>query len=436
MHVAVIGCGYVGLVSGTCFSEFGFEVTCVDRDEDKVRRLLAGDVPIFEPGLDHLVATNRASGRLQFTNHFASAVKAADIVFIAVGTESRGSDGSADMLFVEQAAKDIALNLDGFTVIVTKSTVPVGTAKRLADIVREANPSADFAMASNPEFLREGSAIEDFMRPDRVIIGVEDERAKESLRKLYRPLFLRDTPMLFTSLETAELTKYAANAFLATKITFINQIADLCEELGANVQDVANGLGLDSRIGPKFLHPGPGYGGSCFPKDTRALSVIARDAGKPITIVDAVIDANSRRKEGVAGRIISALGGSAEGKKIGVLGVSFKPNTDDMREAPSLVFIPALIAAGATISAYDPAAMDVAAPLLPDVAWCKAPYDTMTDADAIVIATEWNAFRALDLNRMAALMKQPVLIDLRNIYTVEEMSGSPFAYHSIGRPQS
>ncbi len=436
MRVAVIGSGYVGLVSGTCFSEFGFDVTCVDRDAEKIDRLMGGDVPIFEPGLDQLIETNREAGRLHFTCDIAAAVKAADIVFIAVGTQSRGSDGAADLAYVEAASRDIAHNLDGFTVIVTKSTVPVGTAKRLAEIVRDTNPSADFAIASNPEFLREGSAIEDFMRPDRVIIGVEDDRATESLRKLYRPLFLRDTPMLTTSLETAELTKYAANAFLATKITFINQISDLCEVMGANVQDVANGLGLDSRIGPKFLHPGPGYGGSCFPKDTRALSAMARDAGKPVTIVDAVIAANERRQESLAGRIIAALGGDAKGKKIGVLGVSFKPNTDDMREAASLVFIPALMAAGASISAYDPAAMDVAAPLLPGVRWCKDSYDAMTDADAMVIATEWNAFRALDLNRMAELMAHPVLIDLRNIYTPDEMSGSPFAYHSIGRPQS
>ncbi|HHK74699.1 MAG TPA: UDP-glucose/GDP-mannose dehydrogenase family protein [Rhizobiales bacterium] len=433
MQISVIGTGYVGLVSGACFSEFGFDVTCVDKDAEIVARLERDEIPIYEPGLDDLVHKNRLAGRLHFTTDLAVSVKDADAVFIAVGTPSRRGDGAADLVYVESAAREIAANLQDFTVIVTKSTVPVGTARHIERIVREANPAADFEMASNPEFLREGSAIEDFMRPDRVIVGVEGERARDILSRLYRPLSLRDAPVLFTGLESAELIKYAGNAFLATKITYINQISDLCESVGANVQDVAKGIGLDGRIGAKFLHPGPGFGGSCFPKDTRALSVISREAGAPMSLVDAVVDSNDKRKQAMAGRIIEALGGDAGGKRIGILGVSFKPNTDDMRESPSLDIIPELIKAGAQICAFDPAAMEKAAGMLPGVDWKDNSYAVAEDADCLVILTEWNEFRALDLQRLSVIMKQPVLIDLRNIYTLEEIAPTSFTYHSVGR---
>ncbi len=434
MKISIIGTGYVGLVSGACFSEFGFDVTCVDNEAGKITRLERGEIPIYEPGLDILVQKNKAAGRLHFTTALAAAVKNSDVVFIAVGTPSRRGDGAADLVFVENAAREIARSLKGFTVIVTKSTVPVGTARRIERIISKINPSADFEMASNPEFLREGSAIEDFMRPDRVIVGVEAERSKEVMRNLYRPISLRDAPVVFNGLETAELIKYAGNAFLAAKITFINQIADLCEAVGANVQDVARGIGLDGRISNKFLHPGPGFGGSCFPKDTRALAAMAREAGRPMSLVDAVVTSNDARKSSMAGRIIAALGGDVKGRNIGILGVSFKPNTDDMRDAPSRDIIPQLQQAGASVSAYDPAAMSQAAKKLPGVNWQSDAYAAAKDADALVIITEWNEFRALDLARIAALMKRPLLVDLRNIYTLDEIARTPLTYYSIGRP--
>ncbi len=440
MQIAVIGTGYVGLVSGACFSEFGFNVTCVDKDPDKIKRLEKDEIPIYEPGLEDLVKKNHAAGRLHFTTDLAASVKSADVVFIAVGTPSRRGDGAADLVYVDSAAQEIAENLTGFTVIVTKSTVPVGTARRIEAIVRSVNATADFEIASNPEFLREGSAIEDFMRPDRIVVGLDGERTEDVMRQLYRPLSLRDAPLLFTGLETAELIKYAGNAFLATKITFINQIADLCEAVDANVKDVARGIGLDGRIGSKFLHPGPGFGGSCFPKDTRALSVIAHEADTPMTLVDTVVTSNDQRKHNMTKRIISALDGEVKDKHIAILGVSFKPNTDDVRESPSLDIIPGLIEAGARVSAYDPAAMEEAARILADVDWQTDAYTAADGADCVVILTEWNEFRALDLSKLAAVMQQPLLVDLRNIYTPEEIAQTPFTYHSIGcaviRPQT
>jgi UDPglucose 6-dehydrogenase len=433
MKIAMIGTGYVGLVSGACFAEFGPDVVCVDLNADKVERLRAGEIPIYEPGLDDLVAKGIASGRLSFTTDLAEAVRNADAVFIAVGTPSRRGDGHADLRYVEAAAADIARALTGYTVVVTKSTVPVGTGRRVAEIIRETNPTADFDVASNPEFLREGSAIPDFMRPDRVVIGAETPRAEEVMRALYRPLYLMETPIVMTSLETAELTKYAANAFLATKITFINEIADLCEKVGADVQDVARGMGLDGRIGKKFLHAGPGYGGSCFPKDTLALVRTAQESGSPARLVETVVQVNDTRKGAMAKRVIQACGGSVRGKTVGVLGVAFKPNTDDMREAPSLAIIPALQDAGATVRAYDPAAMHEAEPMLPGVEWCRDAYDAAAGADALVLITEWNEFRALDLPRLGAAMRQRVLVDLRNVYRPDEVRAEGFAYSSIGR---
>lgn len=433
MKIAMIGTGYVGLVSGACFAEFGSTVTCVDLDEDKIARLRRGEIPIYEPGLDDLVARGASAGRLHFTTNLAEAVAQADAVFLAVGTPSRRGDGHADLRFVESAATDVARALRGYTVIVTKSTVPVGTGRHVAGIVREANPTADFDVASNPEFLREGSAINDFMRPDRVIIGCESERAQAVMRELYRPLYLSETPIVMTSLETAELTKYAANAFLATKITFINEIADLCEKLGADVQDVARGMGLDGRIGKKFLHAGPGYGGSCFPKDTVALARTAQDAGSPVRLVETVVQINDRRKGIMAGRIMQACGGSVRGKTIGILGVAFKPNTDDMREAPSLSIIPALQDAGATVRAFDPAAMSEATRWLSDVVWCSDPYDVATGASCVALVTEWNEFRALDLERLGQAMAQRYLVDFRNVYQPEAVRALGFSYTSIGR---
>ncbi len=430
----MVGTGYVGLVSGACFSEFGFEVICVDTDAEKIERLKQGEIPIYEPGLDILVQTNVAAARLSFTTELPDAVRQADVVFIAVGTPSRRGDGAADIGYVEKAARTIAVNLNGFTLVVTKSTVPVGTARHIALLIREANPEAEFEVASNPEFLREGAAIEDFMHPDRVLVGVEGERGRNILQNLYRPLSLRNAPVVFTDLNTAELTKYAANAFLATKITFINEMADLCEATGANVQDLANGIGLDGRIGAKFLHPGPGYGGSCFPKDTRALSSVAREAGVSATIVDSVIAANDARKVKMVDRIEEAVGGALKGKRIGILGVSFKPGTDDVREAPSLTILPALAERGAEVVAYDPVAMPAASKILPGVEWVSDSYSVTRDAHAVVILTEWNEFRGLDLNRMAENMAEPVLVDLRNVYTLEEMQSSPFRYFSVGRP--
>ncbi len=434
MRVAMIGSGYVGLVSGACFSEFGIEVICVDKDADKIARLQGGEVPIYEPGLDELLARSAADERLTFSTDLVAAVAGADAVFIAVGTPSRRGDGHADLAYVHQAAREIAAALNGYTVIVTKSTVPVGTSREVARIVREARPDADFDVASNPEFLREGSAIGDFMRPDRVVIGTDSERAREVMRQIYRPLYLIETPIIFTEPETAELIKYAANAFLATKITFINEIADLCEKVGADVHDVARGIGLDGRIGRKFLHPGPGYGGSCFPKDTLALVRTAEQAGAPMRIVETVVEVNAARKKAMAGKIIAHCGGSVEGKTIAVLGLTFKPNTDDMREAPSLDIIPALQGAGARVRAYDPAGLEAAKRLLDGVVWCEGVYEAMEGADALVIVTEWNAFRALDLARVKRLMKAPVMIDLRNIYDPEEMSAAGFRYASVGRP--
>tara|TARA_R110002110_G_scaffold90632_19_gene235626 strand:+ start:318 stop:1634 length:1317 start_codon:yes stop_codon:yes gene_type:complete len=434
MRVAMIGTGYVGLVSGACFSEFGVNVICVDKDADKIAGLKQGRMPIYEPGLEDLVERNVQAGRLSFTTDLREAVAGADSVFIAVGTPSRRGDGHADLSYVYAAAAEIAEAITGYTVIVTKSTVPVGTGTEVERIIREARPDAEFDVVSNPEFLREGSAIEDFMRPDRVVIGAETEAAQEVMRRLYRPLFLIETPIVFTSRTTSELIKYAANTFLATKITFINEVADLCEKVGANVHDVARGIGLDGRIGKKFLHPGPGYGGSCFPKDTLALVRTAQDAGAPLRIVETVVDINDKRKKSMAGRIVAACGGSVTGKKIAVLGVTFKPNTDDMRDSPSLDIIPALIEAGATVAAYDPEGMEEARKMLPDIEWCDDAYATMADADAVALVTEWNQFRALDLDRVKSLLKAPVMVDLRNVYKPSDMIEAGFSYSSIGRP--
>ena len=434
MRIAMIGSGYVGLVSGACFSEFGHDVVCVDQDEAKIERLAAGKIPIFEPRLDELVAGNVEAGRLSFTTGLESAVKAAEAVFIAVGTPSRRGDGHADLSYVHAAAKEIAAALDGYTVVVTKSTVPVGTGREVERIIAEARADAEFDVVSNPEFLREGSAIEDFMRPDRVVIGTQSERARAVMRQLYRPLFLIETPILFTTRQTAELIKYAANAFLAAKITFINEIADLCEAVDADVQDVARGIGLDGRIGPKFLHAGPGYGGSCFPKDTLAIVRTAEEAGQPLRIVEAVAAVNEARKERMAGKIIAACGGSVQGKVVAVLGLTFKPNTDDMREAPSLNVVAGLQAAGATVRAFDPEGMEEAKALMDGVAWCKDAYDAADGADALTIVTEWNEFRALDLERLKSLMKSPVMVDLRNIYDPADMAQAGFRYTCIGRP--
>ena len=441
MKIAMIGTGYVGLVSGSCFSEFGVTVTCVDRDQSKIAALQQGIMPIYEPGLEALVARNVAAQKLHFTTELAPAVQDADAVFIAVGTPSRRGDGHADLAHVYAAAEEIAKSLSGFTVVVTKSTVPVGTGKQVETIIRETlakradrGAGVSFAVVSNPEFLREGSAIDDFMRPDRVVIGVSSDQAKAVMQELYRPLFLLETPMVVTSIETSELIKYAANAFLATKISFINEIADLCERLGCDVQAVAQGIGLDGRIGKKFLHAGPGYGGSCFPKDVLALIKTAEDAGTPLRIVQAVDEVNHQRKASLGTRVAAALGGNLAGATIAILGVAFKPNTDDMREAPSLALIPSLIAAGATVRAFDPEAMREAAKLLPGVHWCKDEYEAMANADALVILTEWNRFRALDLARVRSILKQPLLIDLRNIYQPQAMAAAGFRYLSDRTP--
>jgi UDPglucose 6-dehydrogenase len=430
----MIGTGYVGLVSGACFSEFGVDVVCVDKDEDKIEGLLQHRMPIYEPGLEALVADNVKGRRLSFTTDLASAVASADAVFIAVGTPSRRGDGHADLSYVYEAAREIALAMKGYTVVVTKSTVPVGTGREVERIIREARPDAEFDVVSNPEFLREGSAINDFMRPDRVVLGTDSERARAVMKQLYRVLYLIETPMVFTSLETSELIKYAANTFLAAKITFINEIADLCEAVGADVHDVARGIGLDGRIGKKFLHAGPGYGGSCFPKDTLALVRTARDKGAPLRIVETVVSINDERKRRMADKVISACGGSVEGKTIAVLGLTFKPNTDDMRDSPSVSIVPALVRAGATIQAFDPEGMDEARKLLTDVTFCDDAYGTLEGADALVIITEWNEFRALDLARVRAALKQPIIVDLRNIYVPSEMAAAGFEYTSIGRP--
>jgi UDPglucose 6-dehydrogenase len=431
MQVAMIGAGYVGLVSGACFADFGHAVTCVDKDADKIARLRRGEMPIFEPDLDRLVTANMREKRLDFTTDLAGPVANADAVFIAVGTPSRRGDGHADLSYVHMAAREIAAALSGFTVVVTKSTVPVGTGDEVERIIREARPDADVAVVSNPEFLREGAAIQDFKHPDRIVVGLEDERARKVMENLYRPLYLNQAPIVYTSRRTAELIKYAANAFLATKITFINEIADLCEKVGGDVQQVARGIGLDNRIGGKFLHAGPGFGGSCFPKDTVALIKTAQDAEAPLRIVETVAAVNDARKRGMARKVAVALGGSLRGKTIAVLGLTFKPNTDDMREAPSIPLITALQDMGAQVRAYDPVGMEQARQVLTGVTFCEGPYACAEGADALVIVTEWEQFRALDFDRLKAMMKQAVVVDLRNIYRPEEMTG--FAYHSIGR---
>ena len=433
MRIAMIGTGYVGLVSGAAFSEFGVEVACVDKDAGKIARLRRGEIPIYEPGLEALVDSNVKAGRLSFSTDLASAVRGADAVFIAVGTPSRRGDGYADLSYVYAAAEEIADALTGYAVVVVKSTVPVGTCREVERIIAKRRPSADFDVASNPEFLREGSAINDFMRPDRVIIGAESDRAEQVLRGLYRPLYLIETPIIFTTLETAELTKYAANTFLATKITFINEIADLCEKVGADVQDIARGIGLDGRIGRKFLHAGPGYGGSCFPKDTLALVRTAVDKGAPLKIVETVVAVNEARKRRMADKIVEACGGSVAGKTIAVLGLTFKPNTDDMRDSPALDIVPALQKAGATVRAFDPQGMAEAKKLLAGIAWCGDAYEAMQGADALAIVTEWNEFRALDLDRARTLMRAPILIDLRNIYRPADLAEAGFRYASVGR---
>ncbi len=433
MRIAMIGTGYVGLVSGACFSEFGADVICVDKDAAKIEMLRAGKIPIFEPGLDALVDSNVKSGRLNFSTDLAAAVAEADAVFIAVGTPSRRGDGAADLSYVFAAAEEIADALQDYTVVVTKSTVPVGTGAKVKARIQARRAEANFDVASNPEFLREGAAIEDFMRPDRVVVGTDSQAAIDVLREVYRPLFLSETPILFVGLETAELTKYAANAFLATKISFINEIADICEQVGADVQEIARGIGLDGRIGGKFLHAGPGYGGSCFPKDTIALVNTASEVGTPTRIVEAVVGVNAARKKSMAGRVIQACDGDVSGKMIGVLGVTFKPNTDDMRDAPSLDIIPALQAAGARVQAYDPEGMNEAAEMLPGVTWKTNAYEAMEAADAVVILTEWNEFRGLDLPRARDILKNPIMVDLRNVYEPKDMTAAGFVYYGIGR---
>jgi UDPglucose 6-dehydrogenase len=432
MHVAMIGTGYVGLVSGACFADFGHTVTCIDKDAGKIERLQTGGIPIYEPGLDLLVAQNVKAGRLFFATDAEKAVREADAVFIGVGTPSRRGDGYADLSYVYAAVEEIAAFVQGFTVVVTKSTVPVGTGDEIEAIFQRVNPKADVAVVSNPEFLREGAAIEDFKRPDRVVVGTLDERAQAVMRELYRPLYLNETPILFTSRRTSELIKYAANAFLALKITYINEMADLCEAVGADVQQVARGIGLDGRIGNKFLNAGPGYGGSCFPKDTIALVRTARDAGAPLDLVETTVKVNDERKRAMARKVIKALGGDVKGKTVGVLGLTFKPNTDDMRDAPSLAIIPALQDKGAKVQAFDPEGHE-ARGLLAGVDFKDDPYDVATGADVLVIITEWDQFRALDLDRIKLLMKAPVLVDLRNIYKPDDMRARGFAYTSVGR---
>ncbi len=443
MRIAMIGSGYVGLVSGACFADFGHEVTCIDKDAEKIEALREGRMPIFEPGLEELVARNVAQGRLSFDLDLAAAVRTAQAVFIGVGTPSRRGDGHADLSFVHQAAREIAQALDGFTVIVTKSTVPVGTGDEVERIIREERPDADFCVVSNPEFLREGAAIGDFKRPDRIVIGIgrtgdddtddKNERARETMTEVYRPLYLNQAPLLFTSRRTAELTKYAANAFLATKITFINEIADLCEQVGANVQEVARGIGLDNRIGTKFLHAGPGYGGSCFPKDTLALIKTAQDHASPMRIVEAVAAVNDQRKRAMGRKVIAACGGEVRGKIVALLGLTFKPNTDDMRAAPAIDIVTALQDAGATVRAYDPEGMEQARLVLDGVTYADDVYSCAEGADCLVIVTEWDAFRALDFARLKTIMNAPALVDLRNIYRPEDVRRAGFAYTGIGR---
>jgi len=433
MRVAMIGTGYVGLVSGACFADFGHVVTCIDKDARKIDALNNGEIPIYEPGLQDLVAKNEKEERLFFTTDAREAVRTADAVFIAVGTPARRGDGYADLTYVYEAAREIAGLIEGFTVIVTKSTVPVGTGDEVEAIIRETNPDADFAVVSNPEFLREGAAISDFKRPDRVVVGTDSEAAAKVMHELYRPLYLNETPIVITRRRTSELIKYAANAFLAVKITFINEIADLCENVDANVQEVSRAIGLDNRIGGKFLHAGPGYGGSCFPKDTLALARTGQDAGAALKIVNAVIEVNDARKKRMAEKVIDFLGGDVAGKSIALLGLAFKPNTDDMRDAPSIDIVARLQEAGATVRAFDPASMNEARHVMKDVIFCDGPYHAIENADALVIVTEWDQFRALDLDRVKTTMKSPNIIDLRNIYETGDMRERGFNYTSVGR---
>ncbi len=432
MRIVMVGSGYVGLVSGACFADFGHDVICVDKAAEKIEALNNGAIPIFEPGLDALVAANVEAGRLSFTTKLDSAVAEADVVFIAVGTPSRRGDGHADLGYVYAAAREIALSIKGFTVIVTKSTVPVGTGDEVERIVRDANPDADFAVVSNPEFLREGAAIDDFKRPDRIVVGHSDERAKAVMTEVYRPLYLNQSPLLFTSRRTSELIKYAANGFLAMKITFINEIADLCEKVGADVQDVSRGIGLDGRIGSKFLHAGPGYGGSCFPKDTLALAKTAQDYEAPVRLIETTIAINDNRKRAMGRKVIAAVGGDVRGKKVAVLGLTFKPNTDDMRDSPAIAVVQTLKDAGAIVSGYDPEGMENAKTML-DIEFAQGPYQAAEGADVVVLVTEWNQFRALDLDRLKSLMKSPVLVDLRNVYRAVEVEANGFTYFGVGK---
>jgi len=433
MQLTMIGTGYVGLVSGVCFSDFGHDVTCVDKLPEKIDALQRGEVPIYEPGLEDMMTKNVANGRLGFTLDLKDAVGTADAVFIAVGTPTRRGDGHADLTYVYDAAREIAHALKGYTVIVTKSTVPVGTNREVERIIRAENPAADFDVSSNPEFLREGAAIEDFMRPDRVVVGIENERTRDVMAKIYRPLALREAPIVYTDLESAEMIKYAANAFLATKITFINEIANLCEKVGANIQSVAKGMGMDNRIGGKFLHAGPGYGGSCFPKDTKALARIGQEHASPIKIIEQVIDINDDRKRQMTDKIMYLCDDKVKGKKVAILGVTFKPNTDDMRDSPSLTIVPALVGAGADVHVVDPQGRKEGEELLPSVTWADDPYEAASGAEAIVVLTEWNEFRALDLMRLASVMKSPKMADLRNIYDPIEAKEAGFDYVSVGR---
>ena len=432
MRIVMVGSGYVGLVSGACFADFGHDVICVDKAAEKIDALKNGVIPIFEPGLDALVESNARSGRLSFTTELAPAVSEADVIFIAVGTPSRRGDGHADLGYVYSAAKEIAASIKGFTVVVTKSTVPVGTGDEVERIIREANPDADVAVVSNPEFLREGAAIDDFKRPDRIVVGLSDDRAKAVMTEVYRPLFINQSPLLFTSRRTSELIKYAANGFLAMKITFINEMADLCEKVGADVQDVSRGIGLDGRIGSKFLHAGPGYGGSCFPKDTLALAKTAQDFDAPVRLIETTIAVNDSRKRAMGRKVIAAAGGDVRGKKVALFGLTFKPNTDDMRDSPAIAVVQALQDAGAIVSGYDPEGMANAKQMM-DIEFAAGPYEAAEGADVAVLVTEWNAFRALDLDRLKSIMKTPVLVDLRNVYRAQEVEAHGFAYTGVGK---
>jgi UDPglucose 6-dehydrogenase len=432
MRIVMVGSGYVGLVSGACFADFGHDVICVDKAAEKIDALKNGVIPIFEPGLDALVESNARSGRLSFTTELAPAVSEADVIFIAVGTPSRRGDGHADLGYVYAAAKEIAASIKGFTVVVTKSTVPVGTGDEVERIIREANPDADVAVVSNPEFLREGAAIDDFKRPDRIVVGLSDDRAKAVMTEVYRPLFINQSPLLFTSRRTSELIKYAANGFLAMKITFINEMADLCEKVGADVQDVSRGIGLDGRIGSKFLHAGPGYGGSCFPKDTLALAKTAQDFDAPVRLIETTIAVNDSRKRAMGRKVIAAAGGDVRGKKVALFGLTFKPNTDDMRDSPAIAVVQALQDAGAIVSGYDPEGMANARQMM-DIEFAAGPYEAAEGADVAVLVTEWNAFRALDLDRLKSIMKTPVLVDLRNVYRAQEVEAHGFAYTGVGK---